>query len=464
MHDLTYEPEGEGDARERERAARSAPPMNSQAQAIQLQRRIGNKAFSKLFGSSKRKDKEAEPAAKDSAPQLLVERSLHAISDVIRVATDVALAKAAGEDASGAASRMQTLLTKAKTDLVTAVSALQRSGTRIANQGVIEDVRWRLARLNIDSSVHALPLAHFKSAFTAQDGPLDTLVRLRFSLHRALSLPESARVANVPFDQRVYGDDLRRDDMYWGEMDDSTRDIVDLILLHADKGWIGPGEGQYASVKDLMMREFNWSQEEIARYLGDKAFIPRVKAMSDDERAAAEVTENGSKLARRTPSGLEPFSTVGWYSKFQGRDFGIWVMDQAGRIYSGEHKVGLFHHSTFLRGGNVAAAGEWKVSDDGTLEYITNKSGHYKPQPQHLRAVLEELDRRQVTLTNVTVKVISSSDLHGTVQSEDAAGWLAKQRGPVAPGADPLRDDDDGSHYGLAPSFEPHEYAKTQGD
>jgi len=88
--------------------------------------------------------------------------------------------------------------------------------------------------------------------------------------------------------------------------------------------------------------------------------------------------------------GGEPFDTSKMYSKFMGDGFGIYVMGKDGTFYSTSHKIGLFHHSSFLGGGDVAGAGEMKVVG-GTLQFITNKSGHYWPGDRELSQTLNEL-------------------------------------------------------------------------
>jgi hypothetical protein len=74
---------------------------------------------------------------------------------------------------------------------------------------------------------------------------------------------------------------------------------------------------------------------------------------------------------------------------------GIYVMDEAGEIYIHTKQVGKFHHSSFLAGGPVAAAGEIKIKD-GVIKFIDRSSGHYHPEPEHFDQVIEELKSRKV--------------------------------------------------------------------
>ena len=84
------------------------------------------------------------------------------------------------------------------------------------------------------------------------------------------------------------------------------------------------------------------------------------------------------------------YDTSACYSKEAGAGWAIFVMSPDGDLFAAEHKVGRFHHSSFLAGGDAAAAGEIKVVA-GKLRGLTNKSGHYAPSYQHMGQVLKEL-------------------------------------------------------------------------
>jgi hypothetical protein len=69
----------------------------------------------------------------------------------------------------------------------------------------------------------------------------------------------------------------------------------------------------------------------------------------------------------------------------------IFVLDAQGSVMlTVEHLTRPFHHSSFVAGAPVAAAGEMTI-DDGWLVAITNASGHYAPPPSCLRVVFERL-------------------------------------------------------------------------
>lgn len=69
----------------------------------------------------------------------------------------------------------------------------------------------------------------------------------------------------------------------------------------------------------------------------------------------------------------------------------IFVMEPAGRIYaSNQHPVLLLHHSSFIGGHQVAAAGEIEVYD-GVIKSISSCSGHYRPSINVTKQVVQSL-------------------------------------------------------------------------
>lgn len=120
---------------------------------------------------------------------------------------------------------------------------------------------------------------------------------------------------------------------------------------------------------------------------------------SKKERRAYELT-GGASLEQGNPP--KPFDTSSMYSYGMGGGFAAYVMSPSGRLYAAEHRIQRFHHSSFLMGGDVASAGELKVSS-GTLKAITNKSGHYKGTDKNLAATLDRLEARGVDLSSVEI-------------------------------------------------------------
>jgi hypothetical protein len=95
-----------------------------------------------------------------------------------------------------------------------------------------------------------------------------------------------------------------------------------------------------------------------------------------------------------------PFDTADHFSKFSGKGFAIFVMNGHGDFYSESHKVGKFHHSSFLPGVPVASAGEISIRA-GKVVKVTSKSGHYRPTSLEMVQVLQELESNGVDLATV---------------------------------------------------------------
>lgn len=69
----------------------------------------------------------------------------------------------------------------------------------------------------------------------------------------------------------------------------------------------------------------------------------------------------------------------------------IFVMDRHGNIYISKFsKKGVFHHSSFLSGQPVAAAGDIRI-EKGRITDISRTSGHYQPTSKQLRQFLHRL-------------------------------------------------------------------------
>jgi hypothetical protein len=80
-----------------------------------------------------------------------------------------------------------------------------------------------------------------------------------------------------------------------------------------------------------------------------------------------------------------PFHTQLLSTAVSGQGWAIFVVSFEGAMYAHKHEVGVFHHSTFLSGSAVMAAGEL-CCDGGVVKCITAKSGHYMPSKENLAA------------------------------------------------------------------------------
>lgn len=71
----------------------------------------------------------------------------------------------------------------------------------------------------------------------------------------------------------------------------------------------------------------------------------------------------------------------------------IFVMSEDGRIFSSNnYPRGIFHHSSFFAGGEVAA-GELKVTK-GVIEFVSKQSGHYQPTSKYFDTIYERIGKK----------------------------------------------------------------------
>jgi hypothetical protein len=134
-----------------------------------------------------------------------------------------------------------------------------------------------------------------------------------------------------------------------------------------------------------------------------------VGSLDEEGRQVFEL-HGGSPLTQGASP--EPFDTSKLFSKHMGAGYAIYVMDKRGRIYAAQHKIGIFHHSSFFAGGNVAGAGEMKV-DHGSIKSITNKSGHYQPTAEEMIQVFRELQSRGISLDGMEYIAVGSTPYPG---------------------------------------------------
>ena len=172
-----------------------------------------------------------------------------------------------------------------------------------------------------------------------------------------------------------------------------------------------------ALMRTGLRRVYGWSEEDLAMFTlaGSKVTGAKVKYLrSDAERRPYEAV-TGPSITR---SDGTPLDTRGNHSKFLGAGFAIYAMDGNGRLYVGQHAVGLFHHSSFMAGGNVAGAGELLVRE-GRLIAISNKSGHYQPRTEHLQRVLQQLHGKGVSMEGVTAICMLSAQVNCSVAADE---------------------------------------------
>jgi hypothetical protein len=81
-------------------------------------------------------------------------------------------------------------------------------------------------------------------------------------------------------------------------------------------------------------------------------------------------------------------------------------------LYVGVHVSGSFHHSSFLCGAPVLAAGMIKV-EKGRIRGIHEKNGHYRSQEVHMQSFLKLLQRN-----------LPGTDWHGVEYYSFGGAWM----------------------------------------
>jgi hypothetical protein len=163
--------------------------------------------------------------------------------------------------------------------------------------------------------------------------------------------------------------------------------------------------------RNYVVKNLAWTKDEYNEYVDDSCkLIPgkiKVKYLKEDDRSRYELYYD-SALHQGDPEQKteKKFTTAGMQAKMKGKDWGIYVMDPQGHVYAEGHKPGLFHHSSFLAGGDVAGAGELKVDKEGKLEHITNKTGHYQAGPENLSQAIQEFERMGISPSSYKVSEV----------------------------------------------------------
>ncbi len=103
-----------------------------------------------------------------------------------------------------------------------------------------------------------------------------------------------------------------------------------------------------------------------------------------------------------------------------GTGWAIFVLSPDGKFYVDTHKEGEYHHSSALAGIPIKGAGAIKVIG-GTLQGISDKSGHYKPTAHQMYTTIKQLQKCGVDPGSYQVYTRDLGDLPGNQ-------WLEKYR------------------------------------
>jgi hypothetical protein len=154
----------------------------------------------------------------------------------------------------------------------------------------------------------------------------------------------------------------------------------------------GPQELQKEANEIVKLRQWLFRQGAVltpdGRIVWEKS---KARVMYDHELAQQDATRITIAGGRMTLPDGKPLDTRLMVTALTGPGTGIYVVSGEGHLHVAAHATGKRHHSSLLAGAAVACAGELKVSQ-GRLEWISNKSGHYRPEPTHLVQILRYFD------------------------------------------------------------------------
>jgi hypothetical protein len=132
-----------------------------------------------------------------------------------------------------------------------------------------------------------------------------------------------------------------------------------------------------------------------------------VKYLDTNEREAFKLSFRFGRIIDAEGKVFDTTSSRTLLSNFRRA---IFVMDQDGNFFASKfHSVGRFHHSSFLAGAPVAAAGEIEVRK-GELVTISDRSGHYLPGRRFTMQALDALQKCGVAIAKVKQDLIAGSD------------------------------------------------------
>lgn len=139
---------------------------------------------------------------------------------------------------------------------------------------------------------------------------------------------------------------------------------------------------------------------------------------TEAERAPYELTLRDGHVF--SADGLPFDTTLGSAVDEQGEEHrtgrAIFVISRTGKLYASKrHKVGVFHHSSFVNGEPVLAAGELGVSK-GVIRLVSHRSGHYHPGSRSLKLFLDLLNRHGFAPSDVKIML---SGLEKSIWAEE---------------------------------------------
>jgi hypothetical protein len=171
-----------------------------------------------------------------------------------------------------------------------------------------------------------------------------------------------------------------------GEITVAKRQIIDGQKVH----------GQYVHMAGAKFPHLHAMDANYINEATGDVFGTSVKYLNREEREACKVTINNGLMYDASGKLFDTSSASSAFSHLNGR--AIFVMDHNGNVYVSNYKAkGKFHHSSFLAGQPVAAAGYIHV-ENGVVKAALPVSGHYKPTETNMNQMLWNLYNQGISV------------------------------------------------------------------
>ena len=206
--------------------------------------------------------------------------------------------------------------------------------------------------------------------------------------------------------------------------------VRDLVRFHQAQQRVGDRDKAVEEARKKVDNLRHWlaAQGVTTDKDGDITNIERREVVYDNSSLLQSLTQvhfAGGRLFTDSTC-RKPLDTGNMLTHFSGPGKAIFVMSQSGNIHFSSHIVGNRHHSSLLAGANVACGGEFQVVN-GHLSWLSNKSGHYRPQVAHLLQVLHQLQKKGVPM-GFSLRVMPDNATYA-----DVGQFLTKLRGDDQP-------------------------------
>ncbi len=155
-----------------------------------------------------------------------------------------------------------------------------------------------------------------------------------------------------------------------------------------------------SSYKTLQVPDNTRVYKMLSRFNGEESPTRNrpIRYLDDEERSYYEIFINHEGLAVDS-EGIPLTSPMKGSKPLEA----IYVVSPDGKFYvSYLTPDDFFQHSSFLSGGNVIAAGQITFHK-GTIQTLSNESGHYYPPIESLDTIITILENRSVKIMNVLV-------------------------------------------------------------